>query len=127
MSSQNSAATISDGLPASRRNWAFLALAFATTMAVLDGAIVNVALPTIARDIGISPANAIWIVNAYQLAIAVSLLPLASLGDSMGYRRVYIVGLALFSAASLACALAPNVSVLIGARLIQGLGAASIM
>ena len=69
-------------------------------MAVVDGAIANVALPTIAGDLHASPAFSIWIVNGYQLAITISLLPLASLGDSIGYRRVYLAGLVLFTLAS---------------------------
>ena len=63
-------------------------------MAVIDGAIANVALPTIAADLNASPAFSIWIVNGYQLAITISLLPLASLGEIIGYRRVYLAGLA---------------------------------
>ena len=74
-------------------------------MAVIDGAIANVALPTIARDLNASPAFSIWIVNGYQLAITISLLPLASLGEIVGYRRVYLAGLVLFTVASLVCAL----------------------
>src|SRR5271165_174474 len=106
------------GLPNPQRLLAFTTLAMATTMAVLDGSIVNVALPTIARDLAIAPADSVWIINAFQLAVTVSLLPLSALGDSLGYRRVYWAGLAVFTVASLACALA---------RLIQGLGAAGIM
>ena len=119
--------TLTDGLPQPRRAWAFFALTLAMIMAVLDGAIVNIALPTISGDLGVTPANAIWVVNAYQLAITVALLPLASLGDSLGYRRVYIVGLAIFTASSLACALAPSLPWLIVARVAQGFGAAGVM
>jgi DHA2 family multidrug resistance protein-like MFS transporter len=118
---------VPDGLPRARRNWAFLAIAIAMVMAVLDGAIVNIALPTIAADFAVPPVQAIWVVNAYQLAITVCLLPLASLGDSLGYRRVYLTGLGIFAAASLVCALAPSLHVLIGARVLQGLGAACVM
>src|SRR5271168_3714366 len=99
----------------------------AITMAVLDGNIVNVALPTMARQFAVAPESAIWIVNAFQLAVTVSLLPLAALGDMVGYRRVYWWGLAVFTVASLACALAPTFAVLTFARLVQGLGAAGIM
>ena len=116
-----------DGLPTRQRMLAFATLAMATTMAVLDGTIVNVALPTMARDLAIAPADSIWIVNAFQLAVTVSLLPLAALGDSLGYRRVYWPGLALFTAASAVCALAPNFPTLTAARLVQGFGAAGIM
>ena len=116
-----------DGLPNPQRLLAFVALATAIGMAVLDGAIVNVALPTIGREFAVTPANSVWIVNAFQLAVTVSLLPLAALGDTLGYRRVYWPGLALFTAASLACALAPNFGALTLARAVQGLGAAGIM
>ena len=116
-----------DGLPNPQRMLAFATLAMAVAMAVLDGAIVNVALPTIARELAITNAQSVWIVNAFQLAVTVSLLPLAALGDSLGYRRVYWPGLALFTAASLACALAPTLPVLALARAVQGVGAAGIM
>jgi DHA2 family multidrug resistance protein-like MFS transporter len=96
-------------------------------MAVLDTAIVNVALPSMSRDLGSTPAQAVWIVNAYQLAITVALLPLASVGDSVGYKKVYWSGLALFTAASFACAYAASLPVLACARAVQGLGAAGIM
>jgi DHA2 family multidrug resistance protein-like MFS transporter len=116
-----------DGLPVPQRYWSVLAIALAITMAVLDGAIANVALPTIARELGIAPPDAIWIVNAYQLAIVVSLLPLASLGEIVGYSRVYLVGLVLFTAASFACALSDSLVTLTAARIAQGFGAAGIM
>ena len=116
-----------DGLPNPQRLLAFTTLAMAISMAVLDGTIVTVALPTMARQFAVAPENAIWIVNAFQLAVTVSLLPLAALGDILGYRRVYWWGLALFTVASLACALAPNFAVLTFARVVQGLGAAGIM
>jgi len=106
---------------------AFSTLAMAITMAVLDGNIVTVALPTMARQFAVAPESATWIINAFQLAVTVSLLPLAALGDMVGYRRVYWWGLAVFTVASFACALAPTFAVLTVARLIQGLGAAGIM
>jgi MFS transporter, DHA2 family, multidrug resistance protein len=121
------AAEASDGLANPQRLMAFSTLAMAITMAVLDGTIVTVALPTMARQFAVAPESAIWIVNAFQLAVTVSLLPLAALGDMLGYRRVYWWGLALFTVASLACALAPTFAVLTFARLVQGLGAAGIM
>jgi DHA2 family multidrug resistance protein-like MFS transporter len=118
---------ITDGLPDAQRLFAFLAVAIAVTMAVLDSAIVNVALPSIGHDFAISPAQAIWIVNAYQLAVTISLLPLASLGDSIGYKKVYWGGLVIFTVASLACANAHSLLALSCARAVQGLGAAGIM
>src|SRR3984957_6287317 len=116
-----------DGLPNPQRLLAFTTLAMAISMAVLDGTIVTVALPTMARQFAVGAGNAICIVNAFQLAVSVSLLPLAALGDILGYRRVYWWGLAVFTVASLACALAPTFAVLIFARVVQGLGAAGIM
>ena len=116
-----------DGLPTPRRYWSVLAIWLAIAMAVLDGSIANVALPTIARELGASAATSIWIINAYQLAITALLLPLAALGDRIGYRRVYLPGLAIFILGSIACALAHTLALLIGARIFQGIGAAAIM
>ncbi len=96
-------------------------------MSVLDSTIVNVALPSLAHDFGASDAASIWVINAYQIAILVALLPLASLGEIVGYRRVSQWGLVVFTAASLACALAPTLATLSIARVVQGLGAAGIM
>ena len=116
-----------DGVPVPQRWWAVATVALAITLAVLDSAIANVALPTIAGDLHATPAASIWVVNAYQLAITVSLLPLASLGDIYGYQRVYRVGLAVFTVASLGCALSDSLLTLTIARVIQGFGAAGIM
>jgi DHA2 family multidrug resistance protein-like MFS transporter len=116
-----------DGLPRPQRNWAIVTIALGLLMSVIDGAIANVALPTIARDLDASPAFSIWIVNGYQLAITISLLPLASLGEIIGYRRVYLAGLMLFTLASLFCALAHTLLLLTIARILQGFGAAGIM
>jgi MFS transporter, DHA2 family, multidrug resistance protein len=118
---------VPDGLPLPQRFWAILTIAFGLTLAVLDGAIANVALPTIARDLNASPAGSIWVVNAYQLAVTISLLPLASLGDIYGYRRVYQYGLIVFTVASLGCALSDSLLTLTIARIVQGFGAAGIM
>jgi DHA2 family multidrug resistance protein-like MFS transporter len=116
-----------DGLPVPRRYWSILAVWLAITLAVLDSAVVNVALPTISREFRIDPSEAIWIVNAYQIVIVVSLLPMAALGEILGYHRVYLAGLALFTAASLACALSSTLPELVAARIAQGFGAAGIM
>jgi DHA2 family multidrug resistance protein-like MFS transporter len=116
-----------DGLPAPRRYWAIAAIILAITMSVLDSTIVNVALPSMARDFQVTPAASIWVINSYQIAILIALLPLASLGESVGYRRVSQCGLAVFTLASLACALAPTLLTLSIARVLQGLGAAGIM
>lgn len=116
-----------DGLPFPQRYWAILTIVLGIVMAVIDGAIANVALPTIAEDLHASPSFSVWIVNGYQLAITISLLPLASLGEIIGYRRVYLAGLALFTLASLFCALAHTLPLLTLARIVQGFGAAGIM
>lgn len=116
-----------DGLPTPRRYWSMAAIWLAMAMSVLDGAIANVALPTIARELNASAASSIWIVNAYQLAITVTLLPLAALGDRLGYRRVYVAGLAVFTLGSLGCALSHTLPELTAARVLQGLGAGGIM
>jgi len=116
-----------DGLPKPRRYWSILAIWLAISMAVLDSSIANVALPTIARELDASAAVSVWIINAYQLAITALLLPLAALGDRIGYRRVYLPGLGIFIVGSVGCALAHNLALLIGARMIQGIGAAAIM
>ncbi|WP_244504006.1 MFS transporter [Variovorax sp. CF079] len=104
-----------------------LVIILGIAVAVLDGTIVNLALPGIARELHADPAHAIWVVNAYQIATLVMLLPLASLGDLVGYRRVYLVGMALFAFASLGAVLADSLATLIAARAVQGLGAAGIM
>ena len=116
-----------DGLPVPARYFAILTIALGLIMAVLDGAIANVALPTIARELQMSPASSIWVVNAYQLAVTVSLLPFAALGDMLGYRHVYRAGLVVFTLASLACAQSDSLLVLAIARMIQGFGASGIM
>lgn len=110
-----------------RRYWAMASIWLAMVMAVLDTSIANVALPTIAHDLGASPASSIWVVNAYQIAIVMLLLPVASLGEILGYRRVYSVGLVLFVAASIACTFAGSLTWLAAARFAQGFGAAAIM
>ena len=129
MSASSAAAspTHADGLPVPRRYWAIAAIALAITMSVLDSTIVNVALPTIARDFRATSAASIWVINAYQLAILVVLLPFASLGEIVGYRRVSQAGLAVFTLASLGCAFAPSLLAMSLARVVQGIGAAGIM
>jgi DHA2 family multidrug resistance protein-like MFS transporter len=116
-----------DGLPVPRRYWSVAAIWLAMTMSVLDGAIANVALPTIAGELHATAAASSWVVNAYQLAITVTLLPLAALGDRLGYRRVYLAGLAVFTLGSLGCALSHTLAELTAARVFQGLGAGGIM
>jgi DHA2 family multidrug resistance protein-like MFS transporter len=116
-----------DGLPVPRRYWAIGVIILGITMTVLDSTIINIALPTLARDFRTSDAASVWVINSYQVAILIALLPLASLGEIVGYRRVSQWGLAIFTAASLACALAPTLGFLGIARIVQGLGAAGVM
>ncbi len=116
-----------DGLPVPRRYWAMLAIGLGITMAVLDSSVANVALPTIARQLGASPAEATWVVNSYQLATVVTLLPFAALGERLGYRRVYLFGLVVFTVGSLACAVSHSLTALVVSRVVQGIGASGIM
>jgi DHA2 family multidrug resistance protein-like MFS transporter len=118
---------VQDGLPARERLSALLVIILGIVMAVLDGTIVNLALPDITRELNATAAQSIWVINAYQVATLALLLPLASLGDIVGYRRVYLVGLAVFTLASAACALADSLTTLALARVLQGLGAAGLM
>src|SRR4030081_2819226 len=117
----------SDGLRAERRRWAAAAIFTALAMASLDTAIANIALPAIAADLHVGPADVIWVVNVYQIALVATLLPLAALGEIVGHRRIYLGGLLLFTLASLGCALAWSLPSLLVARVLQGLGASGIM
>jgi DHA2 family multidrug resistance protein-like MFS transporter len=117
----------SDGLPLPQRRRAMLTLAIALSMSVLDGTIANVALPTIAQNLDVSPAASIWVVNSFQIAVMISLLPLSSLGDIYGYRRVYTIGLAVFTAASLFSAMSTSLLMLSLSRALQGFGGAGLM
>ncbi|MDW5442843.1 MFS transporter [Polaromonas sp. SM01] len=117
----------SAGLREPRRTAAIAAVLAAMVLAVLDASIVNVALPTIARSLQVTPGMSVWVITAYQTALVMGLLPCAALGESLGYRRVFTVGVALFTAASVLCALSPSLPWLVAARFLQGLGGAAIM
>jgi EmrB/QacA subfamily drug resistance transporter len=111
----------------SRRNgWTLLIVSVALFMVVLDNLVVSVALPTIHRDLGASIQALEWTVNAYVLAYAVLLLTGAALGDRFGRKRMFLLGLGIFTAASAAAALAPSTDLLIAARAVQGTGAAIV-
>ncbi len=116
-----------DGLPPNRRLWAIATIVISIGMASLDSSIANTALPTIATDLQASPAASIWVVNAYQLALVVSLLPFASLGEIHGYRRVFLWGLGVFTLASALCAVSWSLPTLAAARVLQGFGASGLM
>jgi len=117
----------SSGLQGPRRNAAIAAVLAAMVLAVLDAAIANVALPSMARSLQVTPGMSVWIITAYQTALVMGLLPCAALGESWGYRRVFMAGVALFTAASALCALSPSLPWLVAARFLQGLGGAAIM
>ncbi|GAB0114783.1 MFS transporter [Acidisoma sp. C75] len=116
-----------DGLAQPQRFWAVAAVALGLVMAVLDGTIANVALPTIAADVHVSPHDSVAIINAYQIAVIVLLLPFSALGEIYGYRRIFLGGIVLFTLASLACALSSTLGQLTLARIFQGCGAAGEM
>lgn len=116
-----------DGLPLPQRFAAVAAILGAGVLVVLDGAIANIALPSIARQLHAAPADAVWIVTAYQLAVVMFLLPASAVGERFGYRRVFAGGVALFTVASVLCALSPSLPWLVAARCLQGLGSAAVM
>ncbi len=113
-------------LTASKRRWTMLCVLLGLGLSSLGSAIANIALPNISSSFASSDAATVWVVNAYQLSAAVCLLPIASLAESLGLKRVYATGLAVFTLASIGCAFAPTLPVLVAARLIQGMGAAGV-
>ncbi|PNU03153.1 MFS transporter [Novosphingobium guangzhouense] len=113
---------------APRKRWmAAAAMWLAIGMTTIDGSITNVALPAIGAALDVSPAASIWIVNAYQIAVMMTLLPLAALGEWIGYRKVYQAGLICFVIASIGCSLSSNLEGLAICRALQGLGAGGVM
>lgn len=115
------------GLDEPRRPVAITSVLAAMALVVLDASNANVALPTIAGSLHVTPAMSVWVITAYQTALLMALLPCAALGESIGYRPVFTVGVALFTGASLLCALAPSLPWLVAARFLQGLGGAAVM
>lgn len=114
-------------LPQPQRTIAIIAILSALALVVVDSAIANIALPSIGRALHVRPALSVLVVTAYQLALVMTLLPCAALGESLGYRKVYTMGIALFTAASVLCALSPSLPWLVAARFLQGLGGSAIM
>src|SRR3954467_10047049 len=110
--------------PELRKWWTLFAVAFGLFMIMLDNTVVNVALPSIREDLGISISELEWIVNGYALTFGVLLLSGGKLADMFGRRRIFMVGLVIFTASSFFCGFANSAGVLIGARVIQGSGAA---
>jgi MFS transporter, DHA2 family, multidrug resistance protein len=113
-----------DGLPTVQRRWAMLTFSIGLSMSVLDGNIANTALPNIAKQLHANPDVSIWVVNAFLLTVAICVVPLSSLADIIGYKRVYQAGLALFTLASVGCSLPRSLETLVLARIFQGVGAA---
>jgi EmrB/QacA subfamily drug resistance transporter len=110
-----------------RRRWqALVVLSVGQLMVVLDSTVVNVALPTIERQLHFSPASLAWVVNSYLITFGGLLLLGGRLGDLIGRKRLFLIGLGAFSATSLLCGLAPNAGVLVAARFLQGASAASM-
>ncbi len=108
-----------------RRRWlALYVLCAGMLMIVLDATIVNVALPSIQDDLGFSQSNLAWVVNAYLIAFGGLLLLAGRVGDLIGQRRIFLIGLTVFTVASLLCAIASSEAMLIGARFVQGIGGA---
>src|SRR5271154_1232969 len=93
------------GLPTVQRRWAMLTYSIGLAMSVLDGNIANTALPNIAVQLHAKPDVSIWVVNAFLLAVSICVVPLSSIADIIGYKRVYQAGLALFTLASVGCSL----------------------
>src|SRR5919206_2912121 len=113
--------------PENRKWWTLAAVAFGLFMIMLDNTVVNVALASIQRDLGVGVAELEWVVNAYALTFAVLMLTGGKLADLLGRRRIFLVGLGIFTASSLACGLAGSAGLLIGARAVQGVGSALMM
>ena len=116
-----------DGLPTPRRYLAILSVALGTALSVIDGTIVNVALPSLARDLRITPSMAVLVVTVYQLTLVTTLLPLSALGQRIGLKRLYQTGQLVFVVASVLCFFARSLPFLLVVRVAQGLGAAATL
>lgn len=104
--------------------WVLAAVVLGSGMTLLDGTVVNVALPTIGKDLGATLAGLQWTINAYTLTLAALILLGGSLGDRFGRRKLFMIGTVWFALASLLCGIAPSIEMLIGARALQGVGGA---
>src|SRR6478752_8185884 len=108
-------------------NWTLAASILASSLAFVDGSVTNVALPAIRADLNASAADLQWTINAYLLPLSALLLLGGAAGDHYGRRRLLILGTAIFTLASIACALSPSLAILLTARALQGIGAAILM
>lgn len=116
-----------DGLPLPARHWAMVCILLGIALSVLDANVITLALPSIARDFGRPGADSIWVVNAYQLTTLALLLPCATLGDKLGYHRVYLWGAGGMLLGAIGCVLSRDLTSLIAWRTVQGVGAAGFM
>ena len=116
-----------EGLPEPRRKWAALTILVGISLSVLDASMANVALPSIARELGSSASSVVWIVNAYGLTLVMTLLPFSSIGERVGFKKLFRLGLLVFIVSSVCSALAPSLQWLLVFRVFQGLGASAIM
>lgn len=115
-----------DGLPSGRRMPAVITVLLCIAMTSVNITLINIALPSMARDVGVSAASGIFIVSIYQLVLLSLLLAVSTLGDVFGFRRIFLIGIAVFGAASLGCALSGGFPSLLAWRILQGLGATAI-
>ncbi len=106
---------------------AVIAVLAAIMMGVLDGTVMNVALPTLSEEFHVTPSNIIWVVNAYQLVVTMMLLGFAAIGDVFGYKRVFLCGVSIFVTASALCAMSRSFEMMVAARVLQGIGGACTM
>lgn len=113
------------GIP--RQYLAVVAVLAAIMMGVLDGTIMNVALPTLSKEFDVSSSNIIWVTNAYQLVVTMMLLGFAAIGDIFGYKRVFLSGVSIFVTASVLCAMSTSFEMLVASRVLQGIGGACTM
>lgn len=111
----------------SHSSWTLAACIFASSLAFIDGSVTNVALPAIGKDLGATPAELQWTINAYMLPLSALLLIGGAAGDHFGRKKLLIAGIALFVAASAACAVASDLTLLLTARAVQGVGAAILL
>lgn len=113
------------GVP--RQYLAVVAVLAAIMMGVLDGTVMNVALPTLSKEFDVSSSNIIWVTNAYQLVVTMMLLGFAAIGDIFGYKRVFLCGVSIFVTASVLCAVSTSFEMLVASRVLQGIGGACTM
>ena len=110
-----------------RRNLAVVSILLSTLMATIDTSIVNVALPKLSRELHVAPSETVWVATAFLLAVACAVPATSALGDQVGRRRLYLIGVPVFTLASLGCALSPTLGALVAFRVLQGLGSAVIL